>query len=47
MYAIAKNEQFNSYEISFDGKPAEWVRDLLKANGYRWHGKRGIWYDHK
>lgn len=47
MCAIAKNEQFNSYEISFDGKPAELVRDLLKANGYRWHGKRGIWYGYK
>lgn len=47
MCTIARNEQFNSYEITFDGKPAEAVRDLLKANGYRWHKMRGIWYGYK
>lgn len=46
-YEITRNENFNSYEITFDGKPAENVRDLLKANGYRWHGRRGIWYGYK
>lgn len=46
-YEITRNEQFNSYEITFDGKPSEAVRDLLKANGYRWHKLRGIWYGYK
>lgn len=44
MCTIAKNEKWNSYELTFDGKPSEQVRDLLKANGYRWNKTRGIWY---
>lgn len=44
MCTIMKNEQFNSFEITFDGKPSEAVRDLLKANGYRWHGVKRVWY---
>lgn len=44
VYSIAKNENYNSYEITFDGKPAEQIRDFLKANGYRWHKLRGVWY---
>lgn len=44
---ITRNEQFNSFELLFDGKPDEATRDLLKANGYRWHGQRGIWYGYK
>lgn len=44
---ITRNEQFNSYEIEFDGKPSEEIRTLLKANGYRWHGVRKIWYGYK
>lgn len=37
-YIITRNEAFNSLEISFDGKPAEAVRDALKALRFRWHG---------
>lgn len=44
MCTIAKNERWNSYELTFDGKPSEQVRELLKANGYRWNKTRGIWY---
>lgn len=44
MCTIAKNEKWNSYELMFDGKPSEKVRELLKANGYRWNKTRGIWY---
>lgn len=43
-YTITRNEAFNSLEISFDGKPAEAVRDALKALRFRWHGKRRVWY---
>lgn len=44
---ITKNEQFNSYELAFDCKPSEDVRNLLKANGYRWHGVKKVWYGYK
>jgi hypothetical protein len=43
-YAINKNTNFNSLEITFAGKPDEQTRNALKANGYRWHGVRRIWY---
>ena len=43
-YSIRKNPQFNSLEISFEGKPAEAVRDALKALKFRWHGQKRIWY---
>lgn len=42
--SIAKNENYNSYEITFDGKPSEHIREILKSNGYRWNRTRGIWY---
>lgn len=43
-YAINKNNKFNSLEITFAGKPDEQTRAALKANGYRWHGVRRLWY---
>ena len=43
-YTITRNEAFNSLEISFEGKPAEAVRDALKALRFRWHNKRRVWY---
>lgn len=43
-YAINKNANFNSLEITFAGKPDEQTRNALKANGYRWHGVRRLWY---
>ncbi len=47
MCTITKNEQFDSYEIAFNGKPDELTRNLLKANGYRWHGVKRVWYGYK
>ena len=46
-YSITKNEQFNSVEISFDGKPSEAVRDALKALRFRWHNVKKVWYGYK
>ena len=43
-YAINKNVNFNSLEITFAGKPDEQTRNALKANGYRWHGVRRLWF---
>ncbi len=43
-YTIKKNEQYNSIEITFDGKPTEAIREALKALRFRWHGVRRVWY---
>ena len=43
-YTIRPNEQYGSLEITFDSKPSQEVRDALKANKYRWNGKKGVWY---
>ena len=43
-YTIAKNDQFNSLEITFSDKPSEAVRNALKALHFRWNRARGIWY---
>jgi hypothetical protein len=43
-YEITLNQQFNSYEIKFDGKPADAIREALKALKFRWNPKKGIWY---
>lgn len=46
-YAITENKQFGSFEITFNGKPSEAIRDALKAAGYRWHGIKKLWYGYK
>lgn len=43
-YTITTNPQFNSLEIFFDGKPAQEVRDALKALKFRWHSVKKCWY---
>ena len=43
-YTLARNEQYNSLEISFAGKPSETVRAALKALRFRWHGVKKVWY---
>lgn len=43
-FTIAHNDQFNSLEISFNGKPSAEVRDALKALRFRWHGVKRVWY---
>lgn len=43
-YTINRNEQFNSLEITFEGKPSEAVRDILKSFRFRWHGVKKVWY---
>ena len=44
MYTIAVNPQFNSLEISFDGKPSEQIRQALKDLKFRWHSVKKVWY---
>lgn len=43
-YEITANEAFKSFEIAFDGKPSEAVRDALKSLRYRWHSVKKVWY---
>ena len=43
-YALNYNDRFNSYEVRFDGKPSEAVRDALKALRFRWHSVNKCWY---
>lgn len=43
-YTITNNDQFNSLEITFDGKPSEAVRNALKALKFRWHSLKKCWY---
>lgn len=43
-YTIMKNTDFDSLEISFDGKPTDTIRDALKAIHFRWHGVKKVWY---
>lgn len=43
-YTIARNPQFNSIEIAFDGKPAQEIRDALKSLRFRWHSVKKCWY---
>ena len=46
-YTITKNDQYNSVEVIFDGKPEAPVRDALKALRFRWHGLKKCWYGYK
>ena len=43
-YTLARNEQYNSLEITFAGKPSETVRAALKALRFRWHSVKKVWY---
>ena len=43
-YTITDNTEYNSIEIKFNEKPSEAIRDVLKANKFRWNGKRQVWY---
>jgi hypothetical protein len=43
-YTINTNPQFNSIEITFDGKPSEAIRTALKELRFRWHNLKKVWY---
>lgn len=44
MAKMTLNEQFNGVEIFFEEKPDTKVLEQLKANGFRWHNFKKIWY---
>lgn len=39
-----RNYAVNGIEIYFASKPAEYIRDYLKAEGWRWYQSKGCWY---
>ena len=43
-FTITDNLERGSLEITFDGKPSEAVRDVLKENKFRWHREKKLWY---
>ena len=43
-FTISDNVEHGSLEITFDGKPSESVRDVLKENKFRWHKAKHVWY---
>lgn len=43
-YEIKQNIEYHGYEIYFEGKPAEEVRNALKALRFRWHSIKKCWY---
>ena len=40
---VKSNKEINRIQIFFDGKPAEDVRDQMKANAFKWSPKEGAW----
>lgn len=43
-YEIKKNDQYNSNEVYFNGKPSEEVRNALKELKMRWNRAKCCWY---
>jgi hypothetical protein len=43
-YEINYNSKYSSYEVRFDGKPSEEVRNALKNMKFRWHSVNRCWY---
>ncbi|MFY8264460.1 hypothetical protein ACOT7R_16355 [Clostridium perfringens] len=41
---IIYNEEKNGIEVKFNNKPAQEVINSLKANGFRWHRVKKVWY---
>lgn len=44
MCTMAINNEFNGIELTFEGKPAEEIREAMKAAGFRWHRMKKLWY---
>ena len=43
-FTITDNTEYGSLEITFEDKPSEAVRNVLKENKFRWHKVKGVWY---
>lgn len=42
-YTVRENSNIGRVQIVFDGKPSAEIRELLKANGFRWAPSEGAW----
>lgn len=42
MCTMAINKEFNGIELSFESKPAQDVRNKMKAAGFRWHSVKKL-----
>ena len=43
-FTISDNAEHGSLEISFDSKPSDEVRHVLKENKFRWHKVKKVWF---
>ena len=43
-FTITDNVERGSLEISFDSKPSDEVRQVLKENKFRWHKVKKVWF---
>ena len=43
-FTITDNIERGSLEISFDSKPSDEVRQVLKENKFRWHKVKKVWF---
>ena len=43
-YNITLNKKFNSFEVTFDSKPAAAIRDALKSLKFRYNPNKNLWY---
>jgi hypothetical protein len=41
---VQLNEERQGVEVAFPSAPAAEVREGLKARGFRWSGRQGLWY---
>ena len=44
MCRINLNQELNGIELSFECKPERATLDAIKAHGFRWNGKKSVWY---
>ena len=43
-FTISDNVEHGSLEISFESKPSEEIRHVLKENKFRWHKVKKVWF---
>lgn len=44
MCKINLNQELNGIELSFESKPDKATLDSIKAQGFRWNGRKMVWY---
>jgi hypothetical protein len=42
-FKAVKNIEENRLQLSFEGKPEEAIRTILKKNGYKWSPRNSVW----